>query len=244
MLKTILKGYKTDVVYRRTLLELIFLVLGIIILPIYGYFYNNTTNKSYEQIETTPTETLIQVIETTEVISTEPTIQDRPTPTPKELDIGMVLHDGKILVRFSPIEYWNNLTDEERFNSPVELKAAMCGISVEEYIFLARVIEAESDRSSSMDGRIMIAATILNRVNDDRFPDTITGVLTQSGQFTTVSGGYCSTSSTLYSEWAIVEALDGLNSGEIPDNVLYFNCIGYNCGTPYGLIDGNYFMCN
>lgn len=137
---------------------------------------------------------------------------------------------------------WNNATDDQRYTMPIEYKARAVGMTVEEFEFMSRVIEAESDRSASMDGRIMIAATIINRMNDSRFPNTITGVLTQSGQFTTVHGGYCSTSSTDLSDWAIVEAYRQLYAGDIPDNVLYFNCIGYNNGTAFGYIDGNYFM--
>lgn len=140
---------------------------------------------------------------------------------------------------------WNNADDEIRQTLPIGIQAHACGIDATEFEFMARVIEMESDRTDSLDGKILIAAVILNRANPDNseFPDTITGVLTQSGQFTTVSGGWCTQNYTTTSRWAIVEAERALAANEIPTDLLYFNCVGYNYGTPYGYVDGNYFMC-
>ena len=139
---------------------------------------------------------------------------------------------------------WSNASDDVRQTFPIAIQAHACGIDETEYEFMARVIEMESDRSDSLDGKILIAAVILNRANPENgeFPDTITGVLTQSGQFTTVSGGWCSHQYTTTSKWAIVEAQRQIATGDIPTDLLYFNCIGYNYGTPYGYVDGNYFM--
>lgn len=140
---------------------------------------------------------------------------------------------------------WFNSTDEVRYNFPICIKAHAAGMTDTEYEYLARVIEAESDRTDSMDGKIYIAAVIINRVNDDRFPDSIEGVLNESGQFSTTSGGWCMTNYTQTSCWAVIEAQRALADGSIPDNLLYFNCIGYNMTgycIPYDYIDGNYFM--
>lgn len=124
----------------------------------------------------------------------------------------------------------------------VEQRAEECGMTVEEFILISSCVEAESDRSESLDGRILIAETILNRVEDDRFPDTITEVLTQRGQFSTIrSNGTCVVSRTNISDRAVYEAVQEIELGEAP-NVLFFNCIGYNYGTPYDYVDGNYFM--
>lgn len=138
---------------------------------------------------------------------------------------------------------WNNASDEQRYEMPDYYKAVALDMDIEEYRFLARVVEAESDRTDSIDGRILIASVIINRVNDERFPNTISEVLTQDGQFEVVQSGGCNVSATNLSEWAIVEACRQLDEGLVPDNLLYFNCIGYNCGTAYGCVDGNYFMC-
>ena len=138
---------------------------------------------------------------------------------------------------------WNSMTEEQRYEASTELKARAVGLSEEEFIFFSSVVEAESDRSASMEGRILIALTIYNRQESSSFPDTISGVLTQSGQFSVVSNGQASSvGRTNRSDWAIIEAHRRLATGEAPE-VLYFNCIGYNGGfEAYGYVDGNYFM--
>ena len=140
------------------------------------------------------------------------------------------------------LQAWASCSDEIRYDLPLEYQAAACGMTATEFEYLARVVEAESDRTNSLEGKIHIAAVILNRVNNRAFPNNIQGVLDEPGQFSTTSGGWCSTSYTATSRWAIVEAQRRLALGEIPDNLLYFNCIGYNYGYAYGYIDGNYFM--
>lgn len=117
------------------------------------------------------------------------------------------------------------------------------GLSVEEFELFSGVVEAESDRNTEdIEGRIYIALTIWNRVNDTRFPDTVTGVLTQSAQFSTVRNGHAVSGRTDLSDQAVVEAYEWIQSGEAYPEVLFFNCRGYNYGEAYGLYGGNYFM--
>lgn len=137
---------------------------------------------------------------------------------------------------------WNSCGDDVRMELPIEYQAAACGMTPYEFEYLARTVEAESDRTDSLEGKVHIAAVILNRRDSSLFPNSITGVLDQSGQFETTYGGWCSTPSTVTSRWAIVEAQRRLVAGDIPDNLLFFNSIGYNNGQAYGYIDGNYFM--
>lgn len=123
----------------------------------------------------------------------------------------------------------------------LEEYADLCGMSVEEFELISSVVEAESDRSESLEGRTLIALTILNRVEDNRFPDTITEVLTQRGQFSTVRNGHSVTERTAYSDRAVLEAVEWMESGNYP-NVEFFNCRGFFSGYPqYELVDGNYF---
>jgi len=129
--------------------------------------------------------------------------------------------------------------DDQRMDLPIEYLANQASMDVTEFELFARVIEAESDRSDNLEAKVMIAACILNRVNSSYFPDTVTSVLTQPDQFTTVSDGWCSTNYTNRSAYAIILAME---QDYIPTNVLFFNCIGYNYGTPYGVYGDNYFM--
>lgn len=116
------------------------------------------------------------------------------------------------------------------------------GMSEEEFYLISSVVEAESDRSESLEGRILIAEVILNRVNSPIFQgDTITEILTAPGQFSTVVNGHSVTERTELSDEAVIIAAREIEDGTAPE-VLFFNCIGYNYGTPYGYVDGNYFM--
>lgn len=134
----------------------------------------------------------------------------------------------------------NVLSVKLTYQEPYEL----AGMTEEEFYFISSVVEAESDRSESLDGRILIAETILNRVNSPSFPDTIPEVLQQAGQFTTVVNGRSIVERTELSDEAVIIAVREVEAGTAP-SVMYFNSIGFNgYGTPYGSgsIDGNYFM--
>lgn len=152
-----------------------------------------------------------------------------------------------IIVLFShPFPIKANLPFEEW---SIERRASEAQIEVvDEFILLSSIVEAESNRSQTdNEGRIMVCICILNRVNSDRFPNTITGVISQSGQFSTCrrhsDGTYYSvTDRTDLSDQAVIEAVRRIEEGEAPA-VLWFNCIGYNYGTPYACVGGNYFSC-
>jgi hypothetical protein len=128
----------------------------------------------------------------------------------------------------------------------IEERASACELSVEEFILFSGIVEAESNRSTDgdLEGRIMIALTIWNRVHDSRFPDSVTEVISQHGQFSTYrrSTGSSCVSGTVYSDEAVIRAYEWIESGEVYPEVLFFNCRGYNNGTAYDRIGGNYFM--
>lgn len=131
----------------------------------------------------------------------------------------------------------------------IEAMAERAGMTAQEFILVSSITEAESNRSQDpedLDGRILIAVTILNRVNDTSgaFPNTIEGVLNQPGQFATMRNGIPACQNTELSDQAVLEAVELIEAGEAPA-VYFFNCIGYNSlGEPYGdgPIGGNYFM--
>lgn len=119
--------------------------------------------------------------------------------------------------------------------------AEQCNMTEEEFILISSVVEAESDRSEHLEGRILIAETILNRVADSRFPSTIEGVLCQPGQFSTVRGGQSVTNRTEYSDEAVMIAVQEIEQGIAPE-VMFFNCRNFFYGYPqYECVGGNYF---
>ena len=131
----------------------------------------------------------------------------------------------------------------------LEDRAEMAGMTMEEFVLISSVTEAESNRcQDDTTGRRYIALCILCRVMDTRFPDTITGVLTQRGQFSTVRNGHSVTNRTDLSDLAVIEAVEWIESGEEYPWVLFFNCRNFFRGyeaypNPNGgnTIGGNYF---
>lgn len=147
-----------------------------------------------------------------------------------------------IMILFHPVPVKSEAPEFSHIT--VEARASELGLEVSEFVLFSSVVEAESDRSESLTGRILIAEVILNRLNDPRFDcDTITEVLTAPGQFSTVRRGQSITSRTDLSDEAVRIALSEVEAGTAPE-VLFFNCRGFNYGQPYGdgPIDGNYFM--
>lgn len=58
----------------------------------------------------------------------------------------------------------------------------------DEFDYLTRCVEAEAG-NQDLKGKRLIAAVILNRVEDERFPDTITDVINSPKQFAVVANG-------------------------------------------------------
>lgn len=131
----------------------------------------------------------------------------------------------------------------------IEERAASVGLSTTEFELFSGIVEAESNRcipetDEDLQGRIMIALTIWNRVDDTRFPSTVTEVISQRGQFSTYrrSSGTSCVSGTVYSDEAIIRAYEWIQSGEEYPWVLWFNCRNYFSGyEPCGYYGGNYF---
>ncbi len=145
---------------------------------------------------------------------------------------------------------WNNATDEERYELPVEVKAWAVGLSVNEFTLFSKVVESEAYRGEDLTDRILVACVIINRYNDGRFGRSITGVLTRPGQFATVSlneetGRYVTIANrTNASDWAIIEAYRIIASDEVPSDMLYFNSINFDRSRyDFAFGGGNYFSC-
>ena len=87
---------------------------------------------------------------------------------------------------------------------------------------MARAINGEA-RGEPYEGQVAIGAVILNRVKDSRFPNTIAGVIYQSGAFTAVSDGQIN--QAMEDEATVMKAARDAMNGWDPTNgaVYYFN---------------------
>ena len=73
---------------------------------------------------------------------------------------------------------------------------------------LAKVIHAEA-RGESYTGQVAIAAVVLNRVEDSRFPNTVAGVIYQPWAFTAVNDGQINLEPNAKAYQAADDALNG-----------------------------------
>ena len=137
---------------------------------------------------------------------------------------------------------WTGMSDTERMRASDEMKAFICDMEVDEFRLMSAVVEAESDRNPDhTEGKKLIALTIFNRKEDEDFPNSVTGVISQAGQFQVYyEGTYQSTGRTEGSDEAVIDAYFW-QKDEHPD-VQYFNSIGFMSGfEAYAYVDGNYF---
>lgn len=108
----------------------------------------------------------------------------------------------------------------------------------EDITLLAACVEAEAGNQPLL-GKRLVADVILNRVDSDRFPDTISGVIRQPGQFSVVRNG--ALKRAVPSDHTMKAVYMELNSRSCPD-IYFFNCGDYlNFGKPWQQIGDHYF---
>ena len=98
--------------------------------------------------------------------------------------------------------------------------AASSGRHSSDVQLMARAINGEA-RGESYEGQVAVGAVILNRVQHPSFPNTIAGVIYQSGAFTAVSDGQINVpiaeNSTVYKA-----AQDALNGWDPTNGCIYY----------------------
>lgn len=85
---------------------------------------------------------------------------------------------------------------------------------------IARAINGEA-RGESYEGQVAVGAVILNRVKSSKFPNTIAGVIYQSGAFTAVADGQINV--PIDSNSTVVKAAqDALNGWDPTGGAIYY----------------------
>ncbi|MGL5506801.1 MAG: cell wall hydrolase, partial [Paraclostridium sp.] len=104
-------------------------------------------------------------------------------------------------------------TEDNKSDEPKEV----ISITNDELFLLSKLVASEA-RGESYEGQIAVAAVVINRVMDPRFPNTIEGVIYQKNAFSVVGNGqiYMDPTDTAYK--AAREAL----YGEDPTNGAIF----------------------
>lgn len=105
-------------------------------------------------------------------------------------------------------------------NSKTDKVYAASGSVTSDIQLLARAINGEA-RGEPYEGQVAVGAVILNRVKHSSFPNTIAGVIYQSGAFTAVADGQINVP---ISEGATVykAAQDAKNGWDPTDGAIYY----------------------
>ena len=116
-----------------------------------------------------------------------------------------------------------NMTKAEREKEKIEgisVLAAGSSSTTSDIQLMARAINGEA-RGEPYEGQVAVGAVILNRVKSSKFPNTISGVIYQSGAFTAVSDGQInspiSEGSTVYKA-----ARDAMNGWDPTGGCIYY----------------------
>lgn len=101
---------------------------------------------------------------------------------------------------------------------------------------LAALIQCEAD-GESYEGKLAVGSVVMNRVRSSYFPNTVAGVIYQSGQFSPVASGRFATVLAKGANSTCVQAATEVLGGNITLNCLYFR---RNNGLIQGIVIGNH----
>jgi hypothetical protein len=100
---------------------------------------------------------------------------------------------------------------------------------------ITRTVELEAG-NQSLEGKRMVAAVIINRVESETFPDTTEAVLSQDGQFSTYRNLKIA-NPTWQDRLAVRMELESRSNTE----VMFFRAGRYGCGEPLMKVGDHYF---
>ncbi|HHX01064.1 MAG TPA: hypothetical protein GX739_00170 [Firmicutes bacterium] len=124
---------------------------------------------------------------------------------------------GVLLISLVTI-YWINQGQKKVDEVPEQQKKPRLTVKDNEMDLLARAVHAEA-KGEPYEGKVAVAAVILNRVEHPEFPNTIAGVIYEPLAFQVVANGTINQEPDQVSRQAAYDALHGLD----PTNgALYF----------------------
>ena len=119
------------------------------------------------------------------------------------------------------LAYTNELEDESVPAVKTSLKKknnAVINLTNEEILLLSKLVTSEA-RGESYKGQVAVAAVVINRVKDNRFPNSIEDVIYQKNAFSVVKDGSINMDPT---DEAYRAAQDALYGHDPTDKAVYF----------------------
>lgn len=175
----------------------------------------------YPQENDTRTETIAKVLGTTQ--ATESLMEGNHVNQKEVVAVQML---GELSVKVIADEQAElHDTAITLVASVVEASKRKTTLTAEEILLMEKVVSAES-RGESPEAQYTVACVILNRMESPIFPDSLEGVIRQSGQFTCVGNGIINNVPITESvEQAVAKALD---NNTVDENVLWFRSEHYH----------------
>ena len=113
---------------------------------------------------------------------------------------------------------------EEEEQRKQELILDYTNLDIDEEYLLSAIIYCEAG-NQSYDGKVAVGNVVLNRVESEKFPDTITEVIFQNGQFSPTENGALKKAleAEEIQEESVEAARDALNGYNVVGDCLYFH---------------------
>lgn len=163
-------------------------------------------NQVASDSEATPVTFVEESVEVTEVIKEEQPVihKEEPVSIPVEESKEEVKQDIPVQPRRDTANRWGISLSEKEKN------------------ILARILKLESGGESNL-GQQAVVEVILNRVVDKSFPNTVIGVLSARGQFTTWPHVNSKSATPTAKEYANIDTVLSGNTNIFPFKTVYFS---------------------
>lgn len=134
------------------------------------------------------------------------------------LVLSCVLIPGRQILAMNIESISDPIVPTIKTKSTTQQKREVISITNDELLLLSKLITGEA-RGESYEGQVAVAAVVINRVQDSRFPNSIKDVIYQRNAFSVVKDGSINMQPTESSYKAAQEALYGLDP---TDKAVYF----------------------
>ncbi len=114
----------------------------------------------------------------------------------------------KIFVNYGNTTEVKQVKEVKNITNTNYTRKEVINITNEELLLLSKLVASEA-RGESYEGQLAVAAVVINRVKDPRFPNDIKGVIYQKNAFSVVGNGSINIQPTEASHKAAQEALYG-----------------------------------
>lgn len=131
--------------------------------------------------------------------------------TDNNLTLSEIVNLNPNISNINLIYIGDNINTDTGVSTNTNTKTNTNTVHNSERYLLARLVEAEA-RGESFEGKVAVASVVLNRKNDKAFPDNISGVIYERGQFSPVSNGSISNEPSADSLKAVDHALSGYDN--------------------------------